>query len=123
MSPEQLRGEEVDTRTDLFSFGLVLYEMATGRPAFAGSRAVVGAAILHQPPTPLRTIRPEVPDGFEQVVLKALEKDRQLRYQTAADLYDKGDKAKALDLLMRILSEDPEYPFALMLKGLIEAAV
>ena len=86
MSPEQLRGEEVDARTDLFSFGLVLYEMATGRPAFAGSRAVVGAGILHQQPTPLKTIRPDLPEGFEQVVLKALEKDRQLRYQTAADL-------------------------------------
>ncbi len=86
MSPEQLRGEEVDARTDLFSFGLVLYEMATGRPAFAGSSAVVGAAILHQQPTPLRTIRPDLPEGFEQVVLKALEKDRQLRYQTAADI-------------------------------------
>ena len=86
MSPEQLRDEEVDARTDLFSFGLVLYEMATGRPAFAGSSAVVGAAILHQQPTPLRTIRPDLPEGFEQVVLKALEKDRQLRYQTAADV-------------------------------------
>jgi eukaryotic-like serine/threonine-protein kinase len=86
MSPEQLRGEEVDARTDLFSFGLVLYEMATGRPAFAGSSTVVGAAILHQQPTPVRTIRPDLPEGFEQVVLKALEKDRQLRYQTAADV-------------------------------------
>ena len=86
MSPEQLRGEEVDARTDLFSFGLVLYEMAAGRPAFAGSSAVVGAAILHQQPTPLRTIRPDLPEGFEQVVLKALEKDRHLRYQTAADV-------------------------------------
>ncbi len=86
MSPEQLRGEEVDARTDLFSFGLMLYEMAIGRPAFAGSSAVVGAAILHQQPTPLRTIRPDLSEGFEQVVLKALEKDRQLRYQTAADV-------------------------------------
>ena len=86
MSPEQLRGEEVDARTDLFSFGLVLYEMATGRPAFAGNSAVVGAAILHQQPMPLRTIRPHLPEGFEQVVMKALEKDRQLRYQTAADI-------------------------------------
>ncbi len=86
MSPEQLRSEEVDARTDLFSFGLVLYEMATGRPAFAGSSAVVGAAILHQQPTPPRTIRPDLPEGFEQVVLKALEKDRQLRYQSAADV-------------------------------------
>ena len=86
MSPEQLRGEEVDARTDLFSFGLVLYEMATGRPAFAGNSAVVGAAILHQQPKALRTIRPDLPEGFEQVVLKALEKDRHLRYQTAADV-------------------------------------
>ena len=86
MSPEQLRGEEVDARTDLFSFGLVLYEMAAGRPAFAGSSAVVGAAILHQQPTPPRTIRPDLPEGYEQVVLKALEKDRHLRYQTAADV-------------------------------------
>jgi tetratricopeptide (TPR) repeat protein len=60
--------------------------MATGRPAFAGSSAVVGAAILHQQPTPVRTLRPDLPEGFEQVVLKALEKDRQLRYQTAADV-------------------------------------
>jgi eukaryotic-like serine/threonine-protein kinase len=86
MSPEQLRGEEVDARTDLFSFGLVLYEMATGRPAFKGNSAVLGAAILHQQPEALRTIRPDLPEGFEQVVLKALEKDRDLRYQTAADV-------------------------------------
>ncbi len=86
MSPEQLRGEEVDARTDLFSLGLVLHEMATGRPTFAGNSAVACAAILHQPPTPLREARPDVSEGLERVVLKALEKDRQLRYQTAADL-------------------------------------
>ena len=86
MSPEQLRGEEVDARTDLFSLGLILYEMAAARPAFAGSGAAVGGAILHQQPAPLRTIRADVPDGFEQIVHKALEKDRDLRYQTAADV-------------------------------------
>jgi eukaryotic-like serine/threonine-protein kinase len=86
MSPEQLRGEEVDTRTDLFSLGLVLYEMATGRPTFVGNSAVVGAAILHQQPMPPRTIRLDLQEGFQQVVLKALEKDRDLRYQTAADI-------------------------------------
>lgn len=86
MSPEQLRGEEVDSRTDLFSLGLVLYEMAAGRPAFGGSTAVVGAGILHQQPIPLRTIRPDLPEAIEQVVIKALEKDRHLRYQTAADV-------------------------------------
>jgi serine/threonine protein kinase/tetratricopeptide (TPR) repeat protein len=86
MSPEQLRGEAVDSRTDLFSLGLVLYEMATGTPAFAGPAAVVAAAILHQQPTPPRTIRPDLSEDFEQVVLKALEKDRRLRYQSAADV-------------------------------------
>src|SRR5215203_33016 len=86
MSPEQVRGEEVDARTDLFSFGLVLYEMATGVRAFAGTGAIVAAAILRQPTPLLRSIRPDLPEAFEQVVLKALEKDRELRYQTAADV-------------------------------------
>src|SRR5215510_10188489 len=60
--------------------------MAAGRPAFAGSGPVVGAAILQQQPPPLRAIRPDLTEAFEQIVLKALEKDRQLRYQSAADL-------------------------------------
>jgi tetratricopeptide (TPR) repeat protein len=87
MSPEQLRGDEVDTRTDVFSLGLVLFQMATGRPAFTGSTApVVAAAILHeQPPTP-STLRSELPARFDAIVLKALEKDRMLRYSQAADL-------------------------------------
>ena len=87
MSPEQLRGDDVDARTDVFSLGLVLFQMATGRPAFAGSTApVVAAAILHeQPPTP-STLRPELPARFDEIVLKALEKDRTLRYAQAADL-------------------------------------
>jgi serine/threonine protein kinase len=87
MSPEQLRGETVDARTDLFSLGLVLYEMAVGRPAFSGPTvAAIGAAILHQPPHSLRSVRPELPEWFEQIVLKALDKDRDLRYQSAGDL-------------------------------------
>jgi tetratricopeptide (TPR) repeat protein len=87
MSPEQLRGDEVDARTDVFSLGLVLFQMATGRPAFAGATgAVVAAAILHeQPPTP-STLRPELTARFDEIVLKALEKDRTLRYTQAADL-------------------------------------
>ena len=80
MSPEQLRGEELDERTDLFSLGLVLYEMATGRPAFAGATgAVISAAILHTAPLTPRAVRPDVPAGLEGVILKAIEKDRHLR--------------------------------------------
>ena len=87
MSPEQLRAESIDARSDLFSFGLVLYEMATGRPAFTGSTsAVISAAILHQAPLAPRTIRPDFPEPLEGVILKALEKDRALRYQHASDM-------------------------------------
>ena len=87
MSPEQLRGDEVDARTDVFSLGLVLFQMATGRPAFAGSTgAVVAAAILHEKPLTPSTLRPELTVRFDEIVLKALEKDRSLRYTQAADL-------------------------------------
>jgi serine/threonine protein kinase len=87
MSPEQARAEPLDARTDLFSFGAVLYEMATGRPAFDGaSVAVIFHAILSQAPTPVSKLRPDLPPEFEQIIGKALEKDRDQRYQHAADL-------------------------------------
>jgi eukaryotic-like serine/threonine-protein kinase len=87
MSPEQLRGEEVDGRTDLFSLGLVLYEMATGQPAFSGATsAVISAAILHEEARPPRQIRPELSARLEDVILKATEKDRNLRYQHASEI-------------------------------------
>jgi serine/threonine protein kinase/tetratricopeptide (TPR) repeat protein len=87
MSPEQLRAEIIDARSDLFSFGLVLYEMATGRPAFTGpTSAVISAAILHQAPPAPRTVRPDLPEPLEDLILKALEKDRMLRYQHASDI-------------------------------------
>ncbi len=87
MSPEQLRGDEVDARTDVFSLGLVLFQMATGRPAFAGATgAVVAAAILHEKPQTPSTLRPELTVRFDEIVLKSLEKDRTLRYTEAADL-------------------------------------
>jgi len=87
MSPEQARGEELDARTDLFSFGAVLYEMATGRQAFPGSTsAVVFNAILSQAPTPALRMNPDLPPKLDEIINRAMEKDRDLRYQNASDL-------------------------------------
>jgi eukaryotic-like serine/threonine-protein kinase len=87
MSPEQVRGETVDARTDLFSFGLVLYEMATGRRAFTGETGpVLQEAILKQTPIPAREVNPTLPAKIEEIIAKALEKNREARYQSAAEL-------------------------------------
>ncbi len=87
MSPEQARGEELDARTDLFSFGDVLYETATGHQAFSGNTtAVIHEAILNRAPTAPVRLNPQVPPRLEEIINKALEKDRKLRYQTASDL-------------------------------------
>jgi len=87
MSPEQVRGDDLDTRTDVFSLGLLLYEMATGRQAFGGSTGgVIIEAILTKAPLPLRDVNPEIPVGLQEIINKALEKDRSLRYQSAAEI-------------------------------------
>jgi eukaryotic-like serine/threonine-protein kinase len=90
MSPEQVRAEELDPRTDLFAFGSVMYEMATGDMAFSGSsNGVVFEAILNRMPTPVSSMNPAIPEKLSDLILKSLEKERDMRYQTAAEL--RGD--------------------------------
>jgi len=87
MSPEQIRGDDLDARTDIFSLGLVLYEMATGSQAFrGGSGGAIIEAILTRPPASVRSINPNLPPRLEAIIEKALHKDRGLRYQHAAEL-------------------------------------
>jgi len=99
MSPEQARGREVDARSDIFSFGLVFYELLTGKRAFAGENAfdVIGA-ILHKEPTPPNQLQPDLPAEVERIVNKTLRKDAEDRYQTARDLLtDLKDVRRELD--------------------------
>src|SRR5229473_5093444 len=87
MSPEQVAGKELDSRTDLFSFGAVLYEMATGRQAFSGNTSgVIFHSILEKNPAAASRVNPELPAKLEEIISKALEKDREVRYQHAGDI-------------------------------------
>src|SRR6266581_4444520 len=87
MSPEQVRGEKLDQRTDLFSFGLVLYEMATRQRAFPGdTAAVLHHAILNQTPAPVRELNPQIPANLANIISRAIQKDRTARYQTTSEI-------------------------------------
>jgi eukaryotic-like serine/threonine-protein kinase len=87
MSPEQAQDRDIDARSDIFSFGIVLYEMATGRRAFPGeSSATIIGEILHKEPKPIRELNPQIPEELQRIVAKTLEKDREDRYQTAHEL-------------------------------------
>src|SRR6267143_282805 len=113
MSPEQVRGEDLDARTDLFSFGSVLYEMATGRQAFPGNTSgVVSHAILERAPASVTRVNPDAPPELERILGKALEKDRKLRYQSASDL--RAD--------LHRLKRDTDSARVAALSGLVHAA-
>jgi serine/threonine protein kinase/Tfp pilus assembly protein PilF len=95
MSPEQIRGEKLDARSDLFSLGLVLFEMLTARRAFkGGTGADVHDAVLHGSPVPVRQLNPAVPSGFESVIKRSLERDRDCRYQSAKELHTDLERLK-----------------------------
>ncbi|HEY6290897.1 MAG TPA: protein kinase [Terriglobia bacterium] len=131
MSPEQVRGERLDARTDLFSFGTVVYQMATGRPAFDGpTRAAIFSQILAEAPEPPLKLNPDLSPKLAEIISKAIEKDRGLRYQTAADL-----RADLEELKRKTDSQEPlaetqvartlqgRWPLILAIVALILAAI
>jgi tetratricopeptide (TPR) repeat protein/predicted Ser/Thr protein kinase len=122
-SPEQIRGERIDSRTDLFSFGLVLYEMATGQRAFAGDSAdEIRKAVLYSEPTPIRKLEPRIPPELELIVQKALKRDCEVRYQTAADLSADLEKLKQT-AFRRAAAKKWRSPWTLGMAGVLLAGL
>ena len=114
MSPEQVRGEVLDARTDLFSFGLVLYEIATGRAAFGAATApLMREAILHSEPVPARDLNPDIPEGLALIIRKALQKERDKRYQSAAEI-----RADLEPLRRKVMSRPPIRRRTVAISGL-----
>jgi tetratricopeptide (TPR) repeat protein/predicted Ser/Thr protein kinase len=106
MSPEQVRGDEVDARTDLFSFGLVLYEMATGQLAYPGKTSgIITDGILNRAPVPPSQLNPAVPSKFEEIISKATERDRGMRYQAAAEMRTDMQRLKRDMDAVRVMAE------------------
>ena len=125
LSPEQIRGEKLDARTDLFSFGLVLYEMATGKQTYSGKTAAdIRNAVLNLPPVRARQLNPEIPPELERIIDKTLEKDLDRRYQNASDL-----RADLLELSKRPKTVSKRVPVvawiaaALLIIGLVVVAI
>ena len=109
MSPEQVRAKQLDARTDLFSFGAALYEMATGQLPFRGDTpGMIFHAILERPPVPPVRINPEIPTKLQEIIVRALEKDRDVRYQTASDLCAELKRLKRDTDSRRNVSPSPE---------------
>ncbi len=133
MSPEQLRGKELDARTDLFSFGAVLYEMATGKTPFPGtSSAEICTGILRDEPQPVLQINPEVPPELDGIIRKSLEKDRSLRYQHASEIRTDMQRLRRDSGAHRISATRPLVPektswrrsaFVVVIAGIVMAAL